>query len=268
MSVRPFMLIGNDVLAAAQGMLEAVLGDWCADWGVPREELLVECMRAWEAQARLPAVPLWRKAWRSGDDEWALAWPAEGQQPLQRLMFVADRRAVAADTGVAGLAAGAADAAWQDLLQRWSGMLVPGADADGIQPAPARTAWQHASGAVLVELRLGRQVCHGVLSGTAVQALARQAGLRGLLRSAPPAALPALDYMTLLAPLPVRLPVELGRVEVGLGSLVGLGVGDVIRLDVAADRPLGVTGPAGKILFDGYLGLSDGMVALELARHD
>lgn len=267
MSVRPFMLLGGDVLAAAQGLLEAVLGDWCADWGVPREELLVECLRAWEAQTRLPAVPLWRRAWRSGDDEWALAWPAEGQQPLQRLMFVPDRRAVA-DAGVAGLAVEAAYAAWQDLLERWSGMLVPGAGADDVQPAPARTAWQHASGAMLVELRLGRQVCHGVLSGTAVQALARQAGLRGLLRPAPSAALPALDYMALLAPLPVRLPVELGRVEVGLGSLVGLGVGDVIRLDVAADRPLGVTGPAGEILFDGYLGLSDGMVALEVARHD
>lgn len=267
MSVRPFMLVGGDVLAAAQGMLEAVLGDWCADWGVPREELLVECLRAWEAQTRLPAVPLWRRAWRAGDVEWALAWPAEGQQPLQRLMFVPDRRVVA-DAGVAGLAAATADAAWQDLLQRWANLLAPGANADDAQPAPARSAWLHASGAVLVELRLGRQVCHGVLSGTAVQALARQAELRGLLRTAPPAALPALDYVALLAPLPVRLPVELGRVEVDLGSLVNLGVGDVIRLDVAADRPLGVKGPAGKILFDGYLGLSDGMVALEVARHN
>lgn len=267
MSVRPYMLVGGDVLAAAQGMLEAVLGDWCADWGVPREELLVECLRAWEAQARLPAVPLWRRAWRAGDDEWALAWPAEGQQPLQRLMFVPDRRAVA-DAGVAGLAAATADAAWQDLSQRWANLLVPGAVADDAQPAPARAAWRHASGAVLVELRLGRQVCHGVLSGTALQALARQAGLRSLLPTAPSAPLPALDYQALLAPLPVRLPVELGRVEVDLGSLVKLGVGDVIRLDVAADRPLGVTGPAGKILFDGYLGLSDGMVALEVARHN
>lgn len=266
MSVRPFMLVGGDVLAAAQGLLEAVLGDWCADWGVPREELLVECLRAWEAQPRLPAVPLWRRAWRAGDHEWALAWPAEGQQPLQRLMFVPDR--AVADAGVAGLAAATAGAAWQDLLQRWANVLVPGADADDARPAPARAAWQHASGAVLVELRLGRQVCHGVLSGMAVQALARQAALRGLLRTAPSAALPSLDYMALLAPLPVRLPVELGRVEVDLGSLVKLGVGDVIRLDVAADRPLGVAGATGKILFDGYLGLSDGMVALEVARHD
>jgi hypothetical protein len=84
MVVRPYTLIGADVLAALQRALQAAVSDWCAEWGLPDEELLVECLRAWDGQARLPAVPAWRECWRDGAAELALAWPAEWQADRQR----------------------------------------------------------------------------------------------------------------------------------------------------------------------------------------
>jgi flagellar motor switch/type III secretory pathway protein FliN len=268
MAVRSFTLIGADVLSAVQGMLQAVVHDWCADWGLAREELALECLRAWEGQGRLPAVPGWREAWCDGDAELALAWPADTAAQLQRLMFGNDHYA-AMHGGAGGMAAAAAEAAWQALLRQLLAVTLPDARADSARPAASDAAWKHASGAVLMELRVGRKACHGLLNAAAWQGLVRQARLRGLLAAelAQPA-LPALDYAQLLSSLPVRLPVELGRVDVGLGSLASLGVGDVIRLDVPADRALSVRSVDGVCLFDGYLGLRDGMVALEVVGHN
>ena len=49
MRIRPFVLLGSAALAGVQRMLDAVLGEWCADWGVARDEFSLECCRAWEA---------------------------------------------------------------------------------------------------------------------------------------------------------------------------------------------------------------------------
>lgn len=261
----PFTLLGADVLHGVYGLLERALRDWCADWGVTRDELVLETARAWEEEGQLPATPAWRQSWRSAGGAMALTWAAEMPAQLQRLLFAPQRQASpvasAADT-----AAAAAQAAWTALLQVLAAVAVPGAvrDADAVPPASAD--WRRASGAVLLAIRLGKHTCHALLDHRAVQALARQAESPGSAKSAPP--LRALDYRVLLAPLDVALPVELGRAQVGLGSLMRLEAGDVIRLDTAADRAIRVNNSAGSALFDGYLGLTDGHVALELVRHD
>ena len=267
MPVRPYVLLGSDVVAGVQRVLDGLVDAWCANWGVPRDEVLLECMRAADGEAQLPAVPAWRQAWRAGDGMLTLAWAAELPAQLQRLMFAPDRRH-AAEVGQAALAADAAAAAWLELVQQLAAGAMPDSTSDEQPQAPPRADWGRSSGALLLVLRLSRQVCHVLLNHEVVQALAQQARLRGHLRHEPAPALTAVDYMALLAPVPVRLPVELGRAALGLGSLMSLGIGDVIRLDVPADRALNVVGPAGQILFDGYLGLRDHTVALEVVRHD
>jgi flagellar motor switch/type III secretory pathway protein FliN len=263
----PFALLGADVLRAVHGLLEQAVHDWCADWGVARDELVLETLRAWEALDQLPAAPAWRRPWQAAAGGMALAWPEEWPAQLRRLLFAPDRPYAPA-AGGAGIAMAAADAAWLELQRALAAVAVPGGGqgADAMPPSPAD--WRHASGALLLAIRLGKQTCLALLNHDAVRALARQAALRGVVQPSAAAPLAALDYRALLAPLEVALPVEIGRAEVGLGSLMRLEAGDVIRLDTAADRALRVTGPSGAVLFDGYLGLADGHVALELVQHD
>lgn len=263
MPVRPYTLLGADVLAAARRQLDALLASWCDDWGLARDALVLECQRAWEGVAQLPAAPAWNASWRSGDARLALAWPTDWTAQLQRLMFAPEPRPAA----LAALAAGAAAAAWDAWQRSLAQALLPQADPELLPSAPLRTDWERASGALLVTLRIGRHACHACLSHALLQVLAQQARQHGQLATASQAPLAPLNYAALLAPLPVQLPVELGRVELGLGSLMGLGVGDVIRLTAPAEQPLPVSGPGGQILFAGYLGLQDDSVALEIVRH-
>ena len=266
-SALPFALLGADVLHGVRGLLEQAVHDWCADWGVAHGELVLETSRAWEALEQLPAAPAWRQPWQGAGGRMTLAWTADWPARLQRALFAPDRQYGPA-TGKPGLAIAAAEAAWSALQDALAAVAVPGAERGMDEQPPPSADWRHASGALLLVIRFGKQACHAVLNHDAVTALARQATLRGLIRPVSAAPLAAVDYRTLLAPLEVALPVEIGKAEVGLGSLMRLEAGDVIRLDTAADRALRVTGPSGAVLFDGYLGLADGHVALELTQHD
>ncbi|PHV05342.1 hypothetical protein CSQ96_20815 [Janthinobacterium sp. BJB412] len=267
----PYVLLGAARLAAVRRLLEGAVEEWRAAWGVADGELGLDCQRAWEGAVQLPAAPHWRRPWRAGGPALSLAWPAELPTQLQRAMFGTERQYTPADglaDAPAGLAEEGAAAAWQSLQQQLTAVAVPGATPGEAELAPDGEVWLRASGAVLISLRIGRAVCFGVLNHTAVQALLRQAELRGLLPAELHEPLAAVDHRRLLAGLPLRLPVAVGGARLGLGTLMSLGVGDVIRLDTAVDRPLSVSGPSGAVLFDGYLGLSGNKIALEVVRHD
>jgi hypothetical protein len=263
----PYVLLGAERLAAVRRLLDGAVAEWCAAWGVADGELGLDCQRAWEGAAQLPASPHWRRPWRAGAPVLSLAWPAELPVQLQRALFGAERQYAPAE-GPARLAEEGAAAAWQSLQQQLAALAAPGATPGEAELAPDGEVWLRASGAVLLALRVGRAACFGVLNHAAVQSLLRQAELRGLLPAASLAPLVAVDHQRLLAGVPLRLPVAVGGARLGLGTLMSLGVGDVIRLDTAVDRPLGVNGPSGAVLFDGYLGLSGNRIALEVVRHD
>ncbi len=263
MRIRPFVLLGSAALAGVQRMLDAVLGEWCADWGVARDEFSLECCRAWEAG---PVLPGWRAhSIGNGGAQW-LAWTDEFQEQLQRLLFAPDRHyGPASNPGEIASAGGAA--AWTALRRHLMQLTVPGADEAATHDvaAPPAEHWLRASGAVLLVLRIGKQVCHGLLDVHATDTVLQQARLRGLVqRDAPQVPLAAVDYRQALDAVPVTLPVVLGQARVGLGSLMALAVGDVIRLDSEAERPIAVYNPAGERLFDGYPGLAQVALALEV----
>jgi flagellar motor switch/type III secretory pathway protein FliN len=267
MRQRPFSLIGNDVLDAVRRLLDGALRDWCADWGVERDGLVLECLRAWEGEQQLPAAPAWRQPWRSGDGMLSLAWAAELPAQLQKLLFAPDRQYMpSAGTPHTAVAAGAA--AWDALVGAMAAAAMPGGAAAGEAAAPPAEHWRRASGALLIVLRVGKQACHAVLDHEALQALAEQLALRGALRRPAADKLAPVDFHAMLADLPVALPVALGSAQVDFGSLVGLRAGDVIRLDTAADSALQVRGPSGAALFDGYLGRAGEAMALELIPHE
>jgi flagellar motor switch/type III secretory pathway protein FliN len=267
MQQRAYALLGGEVLAAVQRLLDEALRGWCADWGAARDELALECRRAWDCERLLPAVPQWRQPWTSAAGVMALAWPAEMAAQVQRLLFGAERHH-AAHSGVAHSALAAGEAGWQDLLRRLQAVVAGGATEGRSVAPPAADLWRYASGALLVQVQLGRHSAQLLLDHGLTQALMTQLQARGWLQHPPAAPLAALDLTALLAAQPVRLAVALGQVEVDLGSLMRLQTGDVIRLERAADRALPVRGPSGAALFDGYLGRSGANMALELVPHD
>jgi flagellar motor switch/type III secretory pathway protein FliN len=267
MRQRPFSLIGNDLLDAVRRLLDEALRGWCADWGVERDGLVLECLRAWEGEQQLPAAPVWRQPWRSGDGTLSLAWAAELPAQLQKLLFGPDRQYMPS-AGTPHTAVAAAAAAWDELVHAVAAAAMPGGTAAGEAAAAPAAHWRHASGALLIVLRVGKQACHAVLDHEALQALAEQLALRGALRRPAADKLAPVDFHAMLADLPVALPVALGSAQVDFGSLVGLRAGDVIRLDTAADSALQVRGPSGAALFDGYLGRAGEAMALELIPHE
>lgn len=267
MQSRPYALIRTELLDQVQRLADQALQSWCDGWGAARQDVALECLRAWDGAQQLPAAPAWCARWQADTRALSLTWPAELPAQVQRLLYPPDRQyAPAAGSAVTAEAAG--EAGWQALWQALAAALVAGGAAAPTPQAPAADEWRHASGAVLLVLRIGRLACHALLDHGALQALAEQAMLRGALLRPTAERLAALDYAGLLAALPVSLPVQLGAAAVDLGSLMRLQAGDVIRLDSVADRALRVNGPSGAPLFDGYLGRAGDTLALELAPHD
>ncbi|MRW94179.1 hypothetical protein GJ699_29820 [Duganella sp. FT80W] len=256
---QPYALISDTLLARVRAAADGALSAWCRDWGIAADAPVLECARAWDASAQLPAAPGWQAPLIDGAAVLARAWSSEMPAHVQRLLFGSERQYQMAD-GSAPLAAAAGVAAWQALSEQLARTLLPSvAEAADAAPAAADN-WRRASGAVLLVLRLGKQACHLVLNHAAVERF--NVGPHDL----PPLA-PA-SYRQLLDSQSVLLAVGLGAAEVDLGSLVRLAVGDVVRLDALADRPLTLRGPDGTALCGGYLGRAGPSLALELVPHD
>ncbi|SFV16640.1 FliM/FliN family flagellar motor C-terminal domain-containing protein [Pseudoduganella namucuonensis] len=263
MQVRPYALLGAAALAAVRGALERAADAWCADWGLPRHQLALTAERAWEGGAL--HAPAWRLSHAAGEQALWLGWPLDLAPLLQGMLFAPDKRHAPPGGAPARMAQAGAEAALAALAEGLARSLLgahTGAGAAGDEPPQA--VWRHASGAVRVDVRLGKQACTGVLNHAAVLALcASQAGAAS---PAPLAPLKPVDRARALGHLPLRLQVDAGRAEVGLGSLLALGVGDVIRLDTLADQPLAIKGPDGRVLFGGHLGTLEKTIALEIVR--
>lgn len=68
-----------------------------------------------------------------------------------------------------------------------------------------------------------------------------------------------------LAPVSLPLQVALEGCELGVGELLGLQAGDVLRLAHRVDAPAVVRDGAGRTMFGGWLAASSGRLAVELA---
>lgn len=253
----PFRLLGDSAVRAVQEILAQAASRWAADWGVASTHVDIGVQRAWDASTA--PRPVWRQRAQAGQRQAWLDVGAGFATGLQQAMFPAAAGQLSAGAG--SLAPAAAEAALAALQEALIGAVLPG------QPHPAQDAapvppdcWKRGSGALVAQLAVGQRHCHLLLDGAAVQALL-----------APPAALPplaAVDVAPSIAAVPVSLRLDAGTARVGLGALLALAPGDVIRLNLAADAPLALGTLAGQPLFKAYLGRSGDGLAVELVhRH-
>jgi flagellar motor switch/type III secretory pathway protein FliN len=246
MQARPFTLLSDTALAAAGATARALVQAWAEAWGLAPDAVQVSCAGAAGDAGAVPEATVWREL--PGHKGVALAWSEAWPAALQRTLFGAERGA--ADT----LAGSAAQAMHEQLLAALAGAFSgPGKAADAPYAA--------GSGALLVQVRHARAGLHCLVGAAAVRE--RFPGAP----ATPPAPLAALRLDALFGALPVKLPVHAGGAQVSLGTLASLAVGDVIRLDLAIERPLALHSGRGVHLCDGYLGLQDGRVGIEVIPH-
>jgi hypothetical protein len=260
MEARPLRLLGASLLSALAAACAAAVDAWVADWGIAADGVACACAAADQATAR---PERWRQGWRADGGMIWTAWTPTLAADIGHAMFAHGQLVAPPQADEPALAPTAAAAALDALLallaERICGVGPREPALPGQQPADA---YLPLSGAVQLEVALGRGTLYCLLDAAAVQAWSGRAAL------GPSPALPRLGTLKLrdaLGAVPLALPVRLGSVAVDLASLMTVGIGDVIRLDVALDRRLEVTTPDGKPLFAAHLGRSGEQVAVELA---
>lgn len=257
MHAMPFRLVGASALRAVQAALARASSAWAAEWGVDQALMAVAVERPWEA-APAARTASWTHGGQSGGRNCWFACSDAFRDLLQMAMFgAADAPAPAGKAALAPAGACQAGQALLDMLGR-AGLASQQAMLAGQGPEVPAQCWQRGGGALLAHVAVGGQVLRVLLDSAAVQAVQR-----------PPAALPDLppaDLSAALARVPVTLQLCAGAARVGLGSLMSLSPGDVLRLASASDAPLSLRTMAGKAMLGAYLGRCGDSVAVELVH--
>lgn len=243
-------------LAALAATLEAELAGWSAAWGVPAGTVRAELAHAaaaapgpWHGMAGA-AAPAWH----------TMVAPAQ----LRQALFAETRQAVHPE-GYGRLAEQLAQScrdAWCAQLLRWTRPDgAPAAACPAAPPASDQLAW---SGAVRLAIR-------GAAWDQDVH-LSAAAASRLMLPLAAPAASGAMPPLSnvreALAARPVTLRLELAGLELDVGSLQQLAVGDVVRLPHLLSQPLTLHATELPLQCAAYLGQRNGRYAVELSRAD
>ncbi|HYD61591.1 MAG TPA: FliM/FliN family flagellar motor C-terminal domain-containing protein [Noviherbaspirillum sp.] len=197
----------------------------------------------------------------AGKSAW-FGWQPEFVRVIQRQMFPSDQRHLMQSKSIPSIAADAGDAAAKGIVDRIVEALGLQADCCHVSDAtgPEENAFALASGALLVRIKLDEHTIVSLLDHGCMRAEAGYAGAK----SVAPIQRDAVNRA--FGRIAVTLPVEIGEVEVDVGSLLTLAVGDVIRLETSVDQPLTVFGPERKPLFDAHPGVLEGKIAVEVVR--
>jgi hypothetical protein len=276
--------------------MERALWAWEQDWGLERTrgaEDAVSCVMAFEeAGSHLanwkPAAPgiaaesaceLWwdfSPVRRAGDvpltSHAAASETGEADVILvlsTALFGAPSERTTDEGSGIAEVAAEIAKSAWTDLWHRIRHILEI-ADTLPIQPdhlpaaLPSPRCFQRWSGAVIVAMPWCGQVLRILLGGREAEAFLRhQKAIAPRFAAEKAAIAPVWEAVS---PLACAMRAELEPVDLSLGEVKALRIGDVIELTHALDRPLLAKAATGELLCEAFLGRVGAHRAIELLR--
>jgi hypothetical protein len=260
MHVRPYRLLGDAHLARLRDLVSGVLARWARAWGIAEDAISIPSAEpaaaAWPA---LRARDAWRQQWSGASGAAWCDWDADGPREVGQLVFPPDER-LAPDARPGALAAAGAAAAFDDLLAGLRGLCCgDGADVALLRALPPDAA-RAGSGAACVTVALGRARIGMLLDDACVW---------HTLGARPGEALPRLAKVApdkALARIPVTLTVRAGDVELGAGTLLGVGVGDVIALPLGLDAPMSIALAGGAEICKGFIGRRGDRLAVEIAN--
>jgi flagellar motor switch/type III secretory pathway protein FliN len=243
-------------LAGLAATLEAELAGWSAAWGVPAGTVQAELAHA------AAAVP---GPWHAMAGAAAPAWTTQLAPAQLRQALFAETGPAIHPEGYGTLAEALAHScrdAWYACLLRWTRPDdAPAAACPAAPPASDRLAW---SGAVRLTIRGDAWEQHVHLSAAAASRLMEPVAAPAASGPMPPLA----SVREALAARPLTLRLELAGLELDVGSLQQLAVGDVVRLPHLLSQPLTLRAAELPLQCAAYLGQRDGRYAVELSRAD
>jgi hypothetical protein len=231
------------------GRIDAVLGAWAADWGIPPALCPgVDCRALEDAAQPVPWQGL-------GGAPCGAAWTHSTGESRALLAGALFRGA----PQMTPLIEEVAQACWNDALSRLRSLLALPDRGPCPDPAPSTlSAW---SGSVEASLPFGARL---LLAAGAVGLLIAAAGNAS---SAPRvvASGPLLGVPEAIGERELRIEVHLEGCDIEIGALQDLQLGDVLRLRQGLDKPASVSVAGGTPVFSGFLVRSRGRKAIELA---
>lgn len=262
MTVRPYVLLSDGVLGKLRACLLEAVEEWSKDWGLTADVVLVCEQATGLMSVNVPAN--WHLHYVGGHKKvWFGTNVTELETAIRKNLFQSDRRLEISNQVNGSIAAATAKRAVADVFERLAstlGFTPTDAQSGSMEVDSALTA--PASGAVLVQIQFGDR---------SIAILMNHSCLTSIVPEAPVASGSATPLMSLaqaLTEVPVVLPIEIGRVELDVASLISLGIGDVVRLPASVDAPLEIRNENGTALFNAYIGKRDGLVALEVASNN
>lgn len=253
---------GERHCAALANLARQAMEQWRLTWLDGRHDVSLDvvCAPAHTAGEVQDWQPLMNAA--DADDGVWVSEPAGARQLLAALLGIAPS---SASRALPPLAAELAAQARGDYLLALKQVLAGGrGEATHVAGYPAPMPAAHAkvwSGAARMDISAGGALIAQLhLGPRRVQVLEPKAA------SPAPTAQPLADLGQALSSQRARLRVELSGVEITLGQMQALALGDVLLLPHLLEQPLHVLEEQGQQICAGYLGQQDGGKAIELVR--
>lgn len=243
----PLLAWRGEQLAMLAVKIDAVLGAWASDWGIPPALCTAVDCSAVEGAGDAP----WQGLGGAESGAAWIHWTAEGRAQLAAALFRGAAQLTPLIEEISG-------ACWSDALSRMrSSLALPDVGPYAAPAASTLSAW---SGAVVVSLPFRARL---LLAAGAVPKLVAEA--RGAPAARPVASRPLLGIPEAIGERALRIEVHLEGCDIEIGALQDLQLGDVLRLRQALDKPASVSVADGVPVFRGFLVRSRGRKAIELA---
>ncbi|MBV8634726.1 MAG: FliM/FliN family flagellar motor switch protein [Burkholderiaceae bacterium] len=258
--VHPFALLKQREVDACVASTQETLHAWKQGW-CPAAAFELECFPAcdtnmepdgghWSAHGATPDAALWQ-------------WRSQGfDKQIERTIFNLDHISRNQDRHASSdiaehIAREASNDLSSSLLRRLSSSAaILQADAG----SPPAWLFRRSAGAAWLKVSTG---------GKSLGILIPNALLPGRTRPAAPAARePVVPLAQALTGTTAHLRAELGQVQMSLGQLTSLEIGDVITLPIGIDQPLRIFAGKRRLVGQAYLGKQDGHRAVEMLAAD
>lgn len=254
MSARAFRLCTQADVDAAHAHAGEAIEAWARDWTTGNSLGAMKIDAAVLATDMLPSLDDGTE-WLRGEGVCGTFWARAEQASNLAAIIFASPGGEGTPPSINGLAATVGRQALSALLQRLA--AAPGQP--GVAPARMLSGPSHLlqSGWAAVSLRI--EAAQGGLD-LLVEPAAPQR--RAPLRSQPPLS----SAKAALAAQPLTVEARLGEIELELGALRTLAVGDVLRLSKRLDEGADLSVGGRRLPCVGYLAAVEGHVAVEIAR--
>lgn len=259
MASYPFLLLKQSTATLLESQGSAALATWAAEWAAPARAS-VSCIAASASPlAHAESLPWQQRQLAGGGAVW-LHLPASLPRFLEHALFRLEQADASSEKHLSSkMGMAVVDAAIAELLANLILAFTSQSAAPATTGVIPRRLWRRGSGSVLCAISLGDLSLSLLLPAEAISSYAVAEPSTGRRT-------PLVPLQTALSKVAVKLSVEISQMELTLGQMRTLAVGDVLALPTHLDEALMVRGPGGTAICLAHLGSLQGGHAVELIK--